>query len=277
MGKLKKISVTGGKGGVGKSTVAILLANKLLAKGKKVVLLDLDVECPNDYLLLSQKLTTPVKKIWAQFPKLNKAKCTKCGLCARNCRSQAIFMPPGGYPLFVSELCSGCGLCWHLCPEKAIEVEKKIIGEVFENKVSSNFHLITGRVVGVVDESGPIVTKAKEHGLKIAKRLKADYFLVDTAVGLHCGVIRALLGSDLSLAVTEPTPLGAHDLRLILDLLKKLKIKAKIILNQADLGDKKEILKISKERKIKLEKEIPYSKALAQAYSKGKLKEVNFW
>jgi len=262
---------------VGKSTVAILLANKLVREGKKVVLLDSDVECPNDYLLLSQKLKKPLEKIWAQFPKLNKSKCTKCDLCVKNCRSQAIFLPPGGYPLFLPELCSGCGLCWHLCPRGAIEIEKKIIGEVFENKVSNDFYLITGKAVGVVDETGPIVSKAKEYGLKLAQKLKADYLLVDTAVGLHCGVIRALLGSDLAYSVTEPTPLGAHDLSLILDLLKKLKIKAKIVLNQSNLGDKEGILKISKKRKVRIEKEIPYSKTLVKAYSQGKLKEVNLW
>jgi len=53
--KIKKIAITGGKGGTGKSTVAVLLANELVRKGKKVILADCDVECPNDYLLLGQK------------------------------------------------------------------------------------------------------------------------------------------------------------------------------------------------------------------------------
>ncbi len=273
----KVIAVTGGKGGVGKSTVAILLANKLVKKGKKVILLDLDVECPDDYLLLSQKLKKSVKKIYARFPKLNKKKCTQCGLCLENCRSQAIFMPPKGYPLFVHELCSGCGLCWHLCPNGAIEIEKKVIGEVFKSEVSNNFWLITGRSVGVVEETGPIVTKTREYGEKLAQKLKADYLLIDTAVGLHCGVIRALIGVDLAMAVTEPTPLGAHDLRLVLQLLKKLKVSVKIVINQFDLGDKKEIIKISKAQKVKIEKEIPYSKKIVRAYCGGKLGEVNFW
>jgi len=35
---LKQIAITGGKGGVGKSTVAVLLANKLRRNGKKVIL-----------------------------------------------------------------------------------------------------------------------------------------------------------------------------------------------------------------------------------------------
>jgi len=47
---IKTISVTGGKGGVGKSTIAVLMANDFVKKGKKVILVHWDVECPNDYL-----------------------------------------------------------------------------------------------------------------------------------------------------------------------------------------------------------------------------------
>jgi len=273
--KTKQIAVTGGKGGTGKSTVSILLANKLRSKGKKVILVDADVECPNDYLLLGQQLKKPVKQILAQFPKLDQKKCQKCGLCVKNCRANAIFQPQttsgsgqgSGYPIFIHELCSGCGLCWHLCPHGAIGIQKKIIGEVFENQVDENFYLVTGRSVGVVDETGPIVTKTKEAVLKLAAKIKADYLLIDTSVGMHCGVIRALLGSDLAYAVTEPTPLGAHDLELILKLLKILEVPAEIILNQADLG--------KHQLSGKIAYKIPYSRELVEKYCQGKLAEVN--
>jgi len=275
MFKFKKIAVTGGKGGTGKSTVSILLANKLRKDNKKVVLVDCDVECPNDHLLLKQKLEKPVQKIRAQFPKLNKEKCQKCGLCVKNCRSNAIFQAPGKYPIFIHELCSGCRLCWHICPHQAIEVEEKLIGEVFKNKINDNFFLITGQSVGVVDETGPIVTKAKDYALKLAQEVKADYLLLDTAVGLHCGVIRALIDSDLAYTVTEPTPLGSHDLKLILNLLKILQVPAEIVVNQADLGEINLINKIAQQSKTKISNKIPYSKQLVKAYSKGELERIN--
>lgn len=275
MSRIKRIAVTGGKGGTGKSTVSILLANKLRSQNKKVVLVDCDVECPNDYLLLGQKLKQPVKKVYAQFPKLDKEKCQKCGLCVKKCRSNAIFQAPGKYPLFIHELCSGCGLCWHLCPHKAIKIEKKLIGNIFENKIDNNFWLITGQSVGVVDETGPIVTKLKNYASKFAKKIKADYLLSDTSVGMHCGVIRALINVDSAYAVTEPTPLGAHDLELILKLLAILKVPAKIIINQADLGKSELVKEIAKKTKTAISHEIPYSRKLVEAYSKGKLEEVN--
>ena len=89
--KIKQIAVTGGKGGVGKSTIAVLLANKFLKQGKKVILCDLDVECPNNYLLLGQKLNKPKSFVFAQFPKLDNTKCQKCGRCVKVCRSNAVF------------------------------------------------------------------------------------------------------------------------------------------------------------------------------------------
>ena len=68
--------------------------------------------------------------------------------------------------------------------------------------------------------------------------------------------------------------MGAYDLNLILDLCQKLKLPFKIILNQADLGNKKKLQKIAKKFKTKIEKEIPYSKQIVNAYSKGQLLEL---
>ena len=74
----KVVAVTGGKGGTGKSTFAILLANKLRARGEKVVLADLDVECPNDHLLLGLSLRKPFDFVFKNFPVLDKRKCRRC-------------------------------------------------------------------------------------------------------------------------------------------------------------------------------------------------------
>jgi MinD superfamily P-loop ATPase len=272
--KMKKIAFSGGKGGVGKSTVACLLANKFLKEGKKVILCDCDVECPNDYLLLGEKLVKPIKKVYAEFPKLIKKKCKKCGLCAKTCRSNAIFQAPGQYPVFIKDLCSGCGACWIVCPYGAIEPQKEESGKIFVNRVKNNFYLITGLAKAGLEETGPVVAEVKNFTLKFAEKNKVDYILFDTAAGTHCPVISALLDCDLAYAVTEPTPMGATDLNLILDLCQKLKVPAKVILNQADLGDKRKISPIIKKYKTKIEKEIPYSRKLVEAYSKGKL--LNF-
>ncbi len=271
---MKKIAITGGKGGTGKSTVAVLLTNKFSKKGKKVILCDCDVECPNDYLLIGQKLKKPVKKIFAEFPELNKKKCQKCGLCAKTCQSNAIFLAPGKYPVFIKDLCSACGACWAVCPYKAIKAKKEEVGKIYLHKIKSSLYLITGVAKAGLEETGPVVTQLKEFALNFAKTIKADYVLFDTAAGIHCPVISALFGCDFAYAVTEPTPMGAYDLNLILDLCKKLKIPTKVIINQADLGDKKEIKKIARKFETKIVKEIPYSKKIVDAYSQGRLNKL---
>ena len=273
--RIKTIAITGGKGGTGKSTVAVLMTNNFVKKGKKVVLVDCDVECPNDYLLLSQKLKKPQEKIYAEFPTLNKAKCKKCGLCVSTCRSNAVFQAPGKYPIFIKDLCSGCGARWIVCPHKAIKPRKEEVGQVFLNKIKRGYWLVTGVAKAGLDETGPVVTQTKKFVSNLIKKIKPDFVLFDTAAGTHCPVISALLNCDLAYCVTEPTPMGAYDLKLILDLCKKLKIPTKIILNQSDLGDKTKVQRIAKKYKIKIEKEILYSKKLVESYSKGKLLDFN--
>lgn len=274
---MKKLGITGGKGGTGKSTIAILLANQYFKKGKKVVLVDSDVECPNDYLLLGQKLKKPIEKIYTQFPKLDKNKCQRCGLCVKNCRSNAVFQAPGQYPIFIKDLCSGCGACWLVCPHQAIQPEKEETGQVFLNQIRKNYWLVTGMAKPGLEETGPLVSQIKKITLKFSQDKKADVVLFDTAAGTHCPVISALLDVDLAYAVTEPTPMGAVDLDLILELCQKLKVPTKVIINQADLGDKEKVQKIVKKHKTKIVKEIPYSKKIVEAYSRGKLSEfLNF-
>ena len=268
---MKKIAITGGKGGTGKSTVAVLLAADFLKQNKKVVLVDCDIECPNDYLLIGQKLKNPVKKIYAKFPNLDKKKCKKCGLCATTCRQNAIFQKPGEYPIFIKDLCSACGACWLVCPYKAIKTKREQTGKIFVNKVRENFWLITGLARPGLEETGPVVTGVKKFVSKFIEKEKPDIVLFDTAAGTHCPVITALLDCDLAYAVTEPTPMGAYDLKLILDLCQRLKVPAKVILNQADLGDKKRIYPIAKKFGLGVEKEIPYSRKLVELYSKGRL------
>lgn len=270
---MKIISSTGTKGGVGKSTFAILLAYKFFREGKRVVLGDLDVECPNDHLLMGKELQDP-QPIYQAFPTLNKEKCEQCGVCANTCRENAIFWVKGDFPQFLPDLCSGCGACWLACPYDAIETEDEITGESFITKIQENFWLVTGRSeIGVI-ETGPLVREVKARALKLAHEQQVDYLLVDTAPGTHCSVINALMGSDKAYAVTEPTPLGAHDLQLILQLLQKLEVPTEIVLNRADVGDKTRVQEIAEKFGKKIVIEIPYSVELVKAYASQNLGEM---
>ena len=258
-----KIAITGGKGGTGKSTIATALACKL-SKEKKVLLLDLDVDCPNDNLILGIK-TKKIEDVEVMVPKFDYKKCIKCGLCSKVCREHAIVFVKGSFPFVIPEQCIGCKACKIACPGNAIAEAKQKIGEIFIGR-KKNIILISGKMKIGVEESSLVVNAVKEF----SDEKNYDYVIVDTAAGTHCPVISALIGCDIAFAVTEPTPLGQHDLELILKLTKKLKIKTNIILNRSDIANKKIIEDIAGKYKSEIIAEIPYSKEIEKNYSVGK-------
>lgn len=267
---MQTIAITGGKGGTGKSSFAILLALKKVSEGKRVLLIDCDVECPNDYILFGiNKLKNPVKKSYSFYPKILPDKCTKCGLCVKSCKSSALFQPPQKAPILNEDLCSSCGVCWTICPNNAISKKKKLNGEIFSNEISKNLTLVTGCSIPGIRETSPVVEQTREYTKQIVRNF--DLVIIDTAAGTHCTVMSALEGAYKAYAVTEPTPLGAHDLDIILKVLRVLKIPSEIVLNRSDVGDRSLITKISRSFKIPIAVEIPYSKSLADAYFKGNL------
>jgi len=267
------VASTGGKGGTGKSTFAVLLALKLSSRGRRVLLCDCDVECPNDHLLLGKELGE-YEPIYRDFPRLNPQKCVSCGSCSKVCRENAIFWVKGKPPIIFEDLCSGCGACWIICPEKAIETKKKLIGRIFETRVNENLWLLTGLSEPGITETGPIVKEVKKRALKIAEKINAEFLIVDTAPGTHCNVIQALLGCERAYIVTEPTPLGAHDAALILELLRLMKIPSEIVLNRSDVGNLSVIEKMAEEYNVEITIRIPYSERLLKAYSEGRLERA---
>lgn len=273
---MKTIAVTGGKGGTGKSTVAVLLAAKLAKRGP-VLLVDLDVECPNDYLLTGGSLKNPVQTIEVFQPQIDKSLCQKCGKCVAACTSHALFMPTAQEPQLISDLCSGCQTCWDVCPYQAITSTREQTGQIFRQEVGRNVTLVTGRANPGIIETSPIVREAKNFALEIARQEKFDQVVIDTAAGTHCPTLVALMGVDLAIAVTEPTPMGAHDLDLILQVLQRIKVKFEIYLNQYNLGDKERVFSVLKKYgRSAFDCQIPYSKEIAIAYNRGNLLATNF-
>lgn len=254
-----RIAVTGGKGGTGKSLVATALAAKLSEK-KRVLLIDADVECPNDHLLLSIN-RQKAKSVFQLKPEFDNDKCIKCGACSRACKEKAIIMIKNQYPKFIPKQCTGCGACLVACPTGAISRGRKKIGEIYQGE-KQGLSLLSGEIEEGLEETSPVVNALKKE---IKKGF--DYEIIDTAAGAHCNVISALIGSDMALIVTEPTPFGAHDAGLMIELLKKLEIPFLIIINKSTIGDKSLIKKLPGE----VIAEIPYKKELIEAYAGGKV------
>ncbi|PVX25011.1 MAG: (4Fe-4S)-binding protein, partial [Candidatus Bathyarchaeum sp.] len=116
------ITVASGKGGTGKTSVAV---NMALSAGH-VQLLDCDVEEPNAHLFLKTKITK-TQQVHTLIPNINQELCTHCGTCAKFCQFNALFAAPEKTMVF-AELCHSCGGCAMVCPTKAITDEPHHIG-----------------------------------------------------------------------------------------------------------------------------------------------------
>ncbi|MBU1037047.1 ATP-binding protein [Patescibacteria group bacterium] len=270
-----KIAITGGKGGTGKSMVATSLAVKF-AKNSKTALLDVDVECPNDHLLLSVK-RKEFTKIYQPIPKWDFDKCTKCGKCAAVCKQNAVVFVKDKYPAFVKDICIGCKACIVACPQNAIFETKKEIGTIYIGR-NYNVGLISGELKLGELASGEVVAEVRKYFEEINKKLKAEIILIDSAAGIGCPVIASLIGTDYIVAVTEPTPSALHDLKRVLYLAKHFQIKHGIVINKYDLA-KQFCLKIegfAKENNIAIIGRIPYKKDFVDSTIKMKpVTEIN--
>jgi len=264
-----KIAITGGKGGTGKSIVAVSLAVEF-AKNKKTILIDADVECPNDHLLLSVK-RKKYCNVYLPIPKWDFSKCTKCGKCAQVCKQNAIVFVKGKYPAFVKDVCIGCKACFVACPVKAISETEKQIGTVYVGK-NYGVDLVTGELKLGELASGEIVNEVRKYSEKISVELKSEIMLIDSAAGVGCPVIASLIGVDYIIAVTEPTPSALHDLKRVLYLANHFRIKHGIVINKYDL-EKEFCLKIEKfasKNKIPVIGKIPYRKDFVDSTIKMK-------
>jgi len=259
-----RIAITGGKGGTGKSAIATAIT-AYLAENNKVMLIDLDADCPNDHLILDIERRKE-KDVENMIPDIDFSKCIKCGKCSEVCQFNAIVHVKGKKPILIPEQCSGCGACKIACPVKCIGETKKKIGTIYSGK-KNNITLISSDLKPGEPVSEFVVDAAKDFAKPLEK--EQDITIIDTAAGTHCDVISACTGCDLAFAVTEPTPLGAHDLKLILDLLKILKVPVKIVLNKSTVGDKTLIQDLAKEYNVEIAAEVPYEKSIVEAYSKG--------
>ncbi len=262
-----KISVSGGKGGTGKSTVAVNLA-LVIAAERDTVLADLDAEAPNDYILLDVQLSEE-KPVEIMVPRIKYGDCIKCSACAKVCDTGALIIGRDGYPFLLPRLCSGCRACYYVCPTDAIEEAKRIIGYTYVNRVeswNSPITLVTGVLREGEEHTPPVVIAARERAEKIAR----DVLLVDTAAGTGSHVAAAISGSNLLIGVTEPTPLGSHDLELILSLGEQMGIETWVVINRSNIGPEKYVERVLKNHKAKVVARIPYSHELISTYIERK-------
>ncbi|NQT30877.1 MAG: P-loop NTPase [Deltaproteobacteria bacterium] len=252
------ISVASGKGGTGKTLVATSLALSL-KDNHKVMLLDCDVEEPNAHVFLKPAITGS-EAVHIPVPRVDEAKCTRCGKCAEICAYNAIAVI-GEHVLTFSQLCHGCGACSYLCPEKAISEEPREMGLV-EWGQADGLNFAHGKLTVGEAMAPPIIKQVKQ------KADNGGTVIIDIPPGTSCPVVEAVKGSDFCLLVTEPTPFGLNDLALAVETMRELNIPCGIVLNRAGVGDDK-VEEYCRKENLPILLTIPLDTGIARLYSKG--------
>jgi len=249
------ISVASGKGGTGKTTIATSLA---LSMGS-VQFLDCDVEEPNAHIFLKPEIN---EKISAGMlvPEVDNSKCNYCGKCAEVCEFNAIVVIKKKV-LFFPELCHGCGGCTYVCPEKAIKEVEREIG-VIEGGTAGKIDFLHG-VLNVGEPMAPPLIRKVKGFINHERDV-----IIDASPGTSCPVVEAVSKSDFCLLVTEPTPFGLNDLRLAVEMLRKLTIPFGVVINCADVGDD-EVKNYCESEGIAIHMSIPWDRRIAESYSRG--------
>lgn len=253
-----QIAIASGKGGTGKTLVAVSLALALAAE-RRLQLLDCDVEEPNDHLFLNpafertEAATIPV-------PVVNESRCTHCGTCAEVCAYHALAVLPSEVLPF-HQLCHGCGACSYLCPEKAIHEEPRQMGRIDIGR-AEGIELIRGTLNVGEAMAPPVIRQVKKH-------IAADAIaVIDASPGTSCPVIEAIRGSDYCLLVTDPTPFGLNDLSLAVRAVWALGIPCGVALNRSGDNDSQTEAYCRREA-IPILMKIPLDMEIARMYSKG--------
>jgi len=274
-----RVVIASGKGGTGKTTVAVNLATSV----GHVALLDCDVEAPNCDLFLRRELAV-IEEVGVPVPIIDPDTCSHCGACTEFCRYNALALLPDRVMVF-QELCHGCGGCLLVCPENAIREEHRVIGTVSRSEGDETTPcLLEGRLNIGEHQATPVIEAVKRLGGASGfrtgkmgagsglghdgKRGEEDDIIVDAPPGTACAAVHAVRDADFCVLVTEPTPFGLHDLKLMEEVVQMMGIPFAVVINRDGVGDDG-VLEHCTEKGIPVLMRIPQDISVARLYAEG--------
>ncbi len=257
-----KVAVLSGKGGTGKTFVAVNLAYVM----ERVLYADCDVEAPNGNLFFKGLLKA--EEIFVKVPQFDEEKCTGCKKCVDFCQFNALAFV-GKKPMLFPEVCHACGGCAIVCKEGAVSEVERVVG-IVETGYANRTQVFSGKL-NIGEASGiPII---KNMQSKIEKT-KSDT-IIDCPPGSGCMVLEIVQEADYCLLVAEPTAFGLHNLKMVVDLVRVFNKPFGVILNKCEEKTNPTETYLLQE-KIDIFGRIPYDNEIAKFTAEGKIAAREF-
>ncbi len=222
------VTIASGKGGTGKTTVAVNLAVAAAAAGLPVTLLDCDAEDPDCHIFLRPEDLT-LEPFAVEVPAFARDLCDFCGRCGEVCRFNAVAALKDDVLIF-PEVCHSCGGCWEVCPRGALKPAPRVVGEIRRGS-ARGVAFVEGRLTVGERTPVPIIREVKRRAAK------DGLTIADAPPGTACPMVAAARGSDVVLLVTEPTPFGLYDLKLAAAVARELGLSRAVFVNRAGEGE----------------------------------------
>lgn len=256
-----EIAIISGKGGTGKSSISAAFATL----NGMVMLADCDVDAANLYLLFNPTHDEEEVYIGGHKAVINYDKCTNCCICKDYCRFDAISLHKE--KIIISEIsCDGCYLCSHVCPEKAITMIHNDKSRMYSGSFRYG-KMVYGRLAPGEENSGKMVNLVREKSKQIAEENNLKTIILDGPPGIGCAVISTITGVDKVVIVTEPTISGLSDMKRTIEVIKKFKLPAYVIINKSDLNPSvsEEISECCCQNDITVAGRLPFEKDVTKA------------
>ena len=253
-----RVAVLSGKGGTGKTFVAVNLA----AVAGTARYVDCDVEEPNGHIFFRPEGCRD-EPVQVTVPVIDHETCDGCRQCVDFCRFNALAVIGGRMRVF-ERLCHSCGACQVVCPLGAISETHRVIGRQR-----------SGRAGKIAFHDG-VLAPGEESGVPIIHRLleeangAGELTVLDCPPGAACPVMEPVRAADYCVVVAEPTLFGLHNLRMVLELVHLFGKPCGVVVNKATTDDSR-IEDFCRAEQIPVLGRIPYDPHLAVLNSDGRI------
>ena len=256
-----QVAIVSGKGGVGKTSFVSAFATLV----KQAVFVDCDINSPDLHLIFSPENSEMHNLNSHRVVSVQQEECIRCGLCYNICRFDSVDRIRNQY--YIREFsCESCDLCRKACPVSAIVSKDKITGSLYIS--NTRFGPLVHTKLNVGEEvSAEQVAIIREKANQLGVIDKPDFILIDGPPGIGLPTIASINGVDRLVVIAEPSSSGIYSLKRLYQLLVKLNIPIKLIINKCDLNPVQatEIKNYSLRNGIEVVAEIPFDRSFTHA------------